>query len=97
MDIGAPKKPEISQNYPNPFNPTTTIEYNLPFNGTVALKIYDITGREIMTLVNEIQTAGYYTVEFDGSKLSSGTYFYRIITNDGENNFEMTKRMLLVK
>ena len=97
LEVGVPKKPELSQNYPNPFNPVTKIDYNLPYTSNVTLKLYDITGKEIFTLVNKTQTAGFYTVPFDASKLSSGTYFYRIITNDGQNNYEMTKRMLLIK
>ena len=97
IEIGIPKKPELSQNYPNPFNPVTKIDYNLPYNGNVSLKIYDITGREIVTLVNETQTAGYYTVQFDASNFASGTYFYTITTDDGVNNYVMTKRMILIK
>ncbi len=97
LEIGVPKKPDLSQNYPNPFNPVTKIDYNLPYDCNVILKLYDITGREIVTLVDKTETAGYYTVQFDASKLSSGTYFYRIKTNDGQNNYEMTKRMLLIK
>ena len=97
IEIGVPKKSELSQNYPNPFNPVTSIDYNLPFTGTVSLKIYDINGREIVTLVNETQTAGYYTVQFDASKFASGIYIYQITTDDGQDNFEMTKRMILVK
>lgn len=97
IEIGIPNKPELSQNYPNPFNPVTRIDYNLPYNGNVSLKIYDITGRQIATLVNEIQTAGYYTIQFDASNFASGTYFYSIITDDEQNSFVMTKRMILVK
>ena len=97
IDIGVPKKPELSQNYPNPFNPVTKIDYNLPSDGKVSMKIYDITGREIITLVNETKTAGYYTVQFDASNFASGTYFYSIATDDGANNFIMTKRMIFVK
>ena len=97
IEIGIPKKPELSQNYPNPFNPVTNIDYNLTYSGNVSLKIYDITGREIVTLLNKTQTAGYYTVQFDASNFASGTYFYTITTDDGVNNFVMTKRMILVK
>ena len=94
---GTPNKFELSQNYPNPFNPTTKIDYNLPNNSKVTLKISDITGREIATLVNETQTAGYYTLQFDASNFTSGTYFYSITTDDGQNNFVVTKKMLLIK
>ncbi|CAN5572577.1 hypothetical protein BH10BAC5_BH10BAC5_13560 [soil metagenome] len=84
---------ELKQNYPNPFNPTTKIEYNLPVSGLVKLNIYDITGRQIATLVNTIQNAGQYTIRFDGSNLSSGIYFYSIESN----GFNSTKKMMLIK
>ncbi|MBK9228821.1 MAG: T9SS type A sorting domain-containing protein [Ignavibacteria bacterium] len=66
----------LHQNYPNPFNPVTNIEYDLPVDGNIELKIYDITGRLIKTLVNEFKTAGSYIVSFNASDLSSGVYFY---------------------
>ena len=81
------------QNYPNPFNPVTEIKYELLKQGFVTLKVYDITGKEVTTLVNDFQPAGYYTVSFNGAKLSSGNYFYRIITD----NFTAVKKMVLVK
>ena len=83
----------LSQNYPNPFNPTTKISFALPKAGFVTLKIYDILGREIKTLVNEIRQDGNYSVDFNASEFSSGVYFYRIQAND----FTDVKRMLLVK
>lgn len=88
-----PKEYSLSQNYPNPFNPTTKINFALTKQGFVTLKIYDITGREIKTLVNEVKQAGYYSVDFNGSPLSSGVYFYRIQSGD----FVQTKRMLMIK
>ncbi len=88
-----PNEYTLSQNYPNPFNPTTKINFALPKQGFVSLKIYDITGREIQTLVNEVKQAGYYSVDFNGSSLSSGVYFYMIKSGD----FVMTKRMVLIK
>jgi len=90
----------LSQNYPNPFNPTTTIKYSVPASlnpskgGTlVQLKVYDMLGREIASLVNEEQKPGNYEVEFNGSNLASGIYFYRIVTN----NYTAVKKMLLLK
>ena len=83
----------LSQNYPNPFNPSTKINFALPKQGFVSLKIYDVLGREIRTLVNEVKSAGNYTVDFNASEFSSGVYFYRIQAND----FMDVKRMLLVK
>jgi len=92
-DNQIPKSYDLSQNYPNPFNPVTKINYALPKQGFVTLKIYDITGREVKVLVNEFRQAGYYTVDFNGSNLASGVYFYRIQSND----FIHTKRMVLIK
>lgn len=97
VEIGVPNKYDISQNYPNPFNPTTKINYDLPFDSKVSIKIFDMTGREIYQLVNEPQTAGYYTAQFNGSNLSSGVYFYNIIAEGGNNKFVTTKKMVLVK
>ncbi len=88
-----PTSYKLSQNYPNPFNPATKINFALPKQGFVTLKIYDITGREIKTLVNEVKQAGYYTVDFNGSSLASGVYFYMIKSGD----FVMTKKMVMVK
>ncbi|HCA41856.1 MAG TPA: hypothetical protein DEP28_01230, partial [Bacteroidetes bacterium] len=80
-------------NYPNPFNPTTNIQYELPVGNFVVLKIYDINGREIKTLVNEFKSAGRYLFSFNASDLSSGIYIYKIISG----NFNETKRMVLIK
>ncbi|MGD8780113.1 MAG: T9SS type A sorting domain-containing protein [Ignavibacteria bacterium] len=80
-------------NYPNPFNPTTIISYNLPTEGKVLVKVYDVLGREVETLVNEIRTAGTHKVEFNASHLPSGVYLYKIETSQGM----LTKKMLLLK
>ena len=88
-----PKTYELSQNYPNPFNPVTNIKYQLPKDGLVTLKVYDITGREIAKLVNEVKQAGFYTASFNGSNFASGVYFYRIQSGD----FIQVKRMVLIK
>lgn len=83
----------LKQNYPNPFNPTTTIKFDILRLGDVKIVVYDIMGREVQTLANEKLQPGTYQATFDGSKLTSGVYFYRL-TSD---NFTDTKRMLLVK
>ena len=83
----------LSQNYPNPFNPITKINFALSKSGLVSLKIYDILGQEVATLVNETKNAGNYSVDFDASKLSSGIYFYKISVND----FTDVKKMTLIK
>jgi hypothetical protein len=92
-DAAIPVAYQLSQNYPNPFNPSTIIQYNLPNPGIVSLKIFDVLGREVITLVNEEQKAGVYKVSFDASKLSSGVYFYRIQSG----SFVSTKKMMLLK
>ncbi len=88
-----PKTYSLAQNYPNPFNPVTKINFALPKQGFVSLKVYDVLGREVSTLVNEVKQAGSYSVDFDASYLSSGVYFYRIESG----NFSDIKRMILVK
>jgi hypothetical protein len=95
--IGVPEKFALSQNYPNPFNPSTKINYDLPFDGKVSLKLFDMSGREVADLVNEVKTAGYHTVSFNASDLSSGVYFYRINVEANGKNFVDTKKMTLVK
>lgn len=96
--IGVPSKFDISQNYPNPFNPTTKINYDLPFDSKVSIKLFDMTGREVANIVNAAQTAGYYTVQFNGANMASGIYFYNIVAEGGNNaKFVTTKKMVLVK
>ena len=91
--IGVPSKYSLAQNYPNPFNPETKINYSLPTSGNVSIKIFDIAGKEIRQLVNQKQEAGYYTVRFNASNISSGTYFYKLSIND----FSEVKKMMVVK
>jgi hypothetical protein len=88
-----PTKFDLYQNYPNPFNPETIIRYDLAKNSDVKVVIYDMLGKQVGELVNQRQNAGTYEVSFDGSRLASGIYFYRIVTGD----FVQVKRMLLVK
>lgn len=78
-DAFVPRELTLSQNFPNPFNPTTTIEFTIPEDGRVLLKLYDITGRELVTLLDEEKPAGYYhQVTIDASRFVSGTYFCRL-------------------
>jgi photosystem II stability/assembly factor-like uncharacterized protein len=93
-----PDKFALKQNYPNPFNPITRIEYSIPYSAQgntplVQLKIYNILGKEILTLVNDRQTAGNYKVEFNGANLPSGVYFYRLQAG----NFNQTRKLILMK
>ncbi len=85
----------LAQNYPNPFNPETVIAYSIAKNGFVSIKLYDILGKEIATLVNNFRTAGNYKVELnaDNYKMSTGIYYYQIESN----GFTDTKKMILVK
>ena len=91
--IASVKGFELYQNYPNPFNPTTIIKFRISDFGFVNLKVYDILGNEIATLVNEEKLPGSYEISFDGSDLPSGVYFYQLITSD----FVQTKKMILLK
>jgi predicted extracellular nuclease len=83
----------LGQNYPNPFNPSTLIVYDLPTAGLVTVNIYNVLGQEVRTLVHEVQTAGRYTVRFNGTSLPSGVYFYRLQAGA----FSQAKKMLMVK
>ena len=83
----------LAQNYPNPFNPTTTINYQIPKDGFVTLKIYDVLGREVASLVNENKSTGRYNVNFNAGNLASGVYLYQLKVND----FVATKKLMLVK
>jgi hypothetical protein len=84
---------DLSQNYPNPFNPATTIKYQIPKAGMVTLKVYDILGNEVESLVNEFKNEGRYNVNFDASKLASGVYIYQIKSSD----YMSSKKMVLIK
>ena len=88
-----PKTYSLSQNYPNPFNPTTVINYSIPKRSFVTLKVYNVLGREVATLVNKEQNAVNYKVTFNGVNLPSGVYFYRIHAG----KFVETKKLLLLK
>jgi hypothetical protein len=89
----APEGYSLSQNYPNPFNPTTTIRYQLPTATRVTLKVYDVLGREVRTLVDEVQGSGFKSVEFDASGFASGVYFYRLQTA----TFSQTTKMIILQ
>jgi hypothetical protein len=92
-EIEIPEEYFMNQNYPNPFNPTTNIEFGIPESGHVSIKVYDMLGREVATLINNTMSAGVRTVVFDASHLSSGMYIYRIKVND----YVSTKRLMLIK
>jgi hypothetical protein len=87
----------LSQNYPNPFNPTTNIKFELPVSGFAVLKIYDVIGREVKTLINGQLTVGTYKADFDASQLTSGVYFYRLTVKSASSEWTQTRKMMLVK
>ena len=92
ITIGQPEKFSLSQNYPNPFNPTTNIHFGVPNDGLVTMKIYNLNGREVKTIVNDFRTAGYYTVSFNASDLASGIYYYKLTAG---NNSAVNKMVVI--
>ncbi len=88
-----PEKFAVYQNYPNPFNPTTNIKFDIPKNSFVSLKVFDVLGKEVAVLINEVRNAGSYSVDWNASVYTSGVYFYKLESN----GFSETRRMLLVK
>jgi len=92
-DFSVPTEFILNQNYPNPFNPSTTIKYQIPELNFVAIKVYDVLGNEIATLVSEEKPMGSYEVEFDANRLTSGVYFCQLKAGD----FVSTKKMILTK
>jgi hypothetical protein len=98
-EVAIPKDFAVSQNYPNPFNPSTKIDYQVPVDAKVVMEVYNIAGQRVSELVNQEQSAGYYTVDFGASKLSSGVYIYRLSASDKVtgNNFSSIKKMMLLK
>lgn len=91
--VGIPSEFRLAQNYPNPFNPVTKIMFDIPVSGNVTLKVFDINGREVLTLVNETKNAGYYSTDFNAANVSSGIYYYTI----NANGFSSTKKMMVIK
>lgn len=104
QDSNIPQYYALSQNYPNPFNPATTIKYQLPKTTKVKLEVYNILGQRVKTLVDGLQPADYYKIEWDGRnhhgrQVGSGLYIYRLIAKaaDGSENFVKVKKMLLIR
>ena len=97
VEVGIPAKYDISQNYPNPFNPVSKIDFSLPFDSRISINLYDLSGREVLTLANEQRPAGYYTVQINGVNLASGVYFYRLIAEGNGQKIIMTKKAMLIK
>ena len=93
INPGIPERYSLSQNYPNPFNPVTVISFDIPKAGHTSLKIYDLLGNLVYTLINGELNEGKYTYNFDGSDIASGTYVFKLESG----NFSETKKMVLVK
>ena len=92
-EVAMPSAFKLEQNYPNPFNPITKINWQMPARSQVTLKVYDVLGNEVASLVNEDKEAGYHSIDFDGGELPSGVYFYSLRAG----NFIDTKNMILLK
>jgi len=93
VEVTQPLEYSLSQNYPNPFNPSTTIAYSIAKDGLVTLKVYDVLGEEVVTLINELQSSGTRNITFDASELSSGVYYYQLVSGE----FTSTKKLILMK
>jgi hypothetical protein len=91
--VSAPREFTLAQNYPNPFNPSTKISFTLTKDGPVSLRVYDILGREVFTLVNEYRKPGQYTETFNGNQMSSGVYVCVLSSSEGR----LTAQMMLLK
>ncbi|MEO6694496.1 MAG: YCF48-related protein [Ignavibacteria bacterium] len=99
-NIIGPDNYKLYQNYPNPFNPNTNIQYDLPIDNFVSIKVYDLIGKEVLTLVNEFKQAGSYIVSFNVSNLSTGIYYYHMVVHSDKikaGNFEQVRKMILIK
>ncbi|MBZ0200626.1 MAG: fibronectin type III domain-containing protein [Ignavibacteriaceae bacterium] len=97
VEVGKPNTFVLEQNYPNPFNPSTVIDFAVPEKSQVTITIFNSLGEVIETLVNELKDAGYYKLQFNGTNLASGTYFYQINATGVSGNFTSVKKMLLIK
>jgi len=93
VEVAQPVEYSLSQNYPNPFNPSTTIAYSIPKDGMVSLKVYDVLGKEVVTLINEVQSADTKNITFDATELSSGVYYYQLVSGE----FTSIKKLILMK
>ncbi|MBK9332152.1 MAG: T9SS type A sorting domain-containing protein [Ignavibacteria bacterium] len=93
ITIASPDEYSLNQNYPNPFNPSTKISFQIPTDGVVTLKIFDISGKEVMELVNGNLNAGFHTINFNATGLTSGVYFYKLTAG----NFTKVMKMSLIK
>lgn len=97
IEVALPSKIELAQNYPNPFNPSTKIDFTLPSNSKVKISIFDMTGKEVAVALNDTRSAGYHTIQFNASNLSSGVYFYKLDISSNEQNISLLKKMVLIK
>jgi hypothetical protein len=96
VTVAPPERFELFHNFPNPFNPTTTISYQLPADSRVHLKVFDLLGREVATVVDETEAAGYYQKTFDATRFSSGMYVYQIVATDKQGNRQVARKAMMV-
>ena len=97
FDVSIPQAFRLGQNYPNPFNPVTTLEFDLPENAATRLSLFDLTGREIMTVIDRELSAGHYQFQLDGHDLVSGIYIYQIYVNGQQKSYMATRKLILLK
>ena len=97
VSVGTPSKYVLSQNYPNPFNPVTKVDFEIPQDAKVTIKVYDMTGKEVSVMFSGMKSAGFHTVQFDGNGLSTGIYFYKMVASANGQETVITKKMNLIK
>ena len=97
LEVTIPQEFRLGQNYPNPFNPVTTLEFDIPENAATRLSLFDLTGREVMTIINRELSAGHYRFQLDGRDLVSGIYIYQIQVNGQKESYIATRKLILLK
>ena len=97
LEVSIPQKFRLGQNYPNPFNPVTTLEFDIPENGVTRLSLFDLTGREVMTIIDRELSAGHYRFQLDGRDLVSGIYIYQIQVNGQQESYIAARKLILLK
>ncbi len=97
LEASIPQEFRLGQNYPNPFNPVTTLEFDIPENGATRLSLFDLTGKEVMTIIDRELSAGHYRFQLDGRDLVSGIYIYQIQVNGQKESYLATRKLILLK
>ena len=97
FDVSIPQEFKLGQNYPNPFNPVTTLEFDIPENAAIQLALFDLSGREVMTIIDRELSAGHYRFQLDGRDLVSGIYIYQIQVNGQQESYIAARKLILLK